>query len=301
MGKARQETEVREQQPHDMDAQDTPAAACGVPEPAPDLEPVPPAQTTASFVYAIGRVEPRFPSLAVEKEVAQVIGREQTAGLTDRQALRSVLTDRSNRYLARQMCWLFTVEGLETYILLPRDPTDVDLLIDALRPEPSVDDVDIVIGVRGPIAPPEACNSLLVPMVIFDQLYSFTCEDLIRELPRPDGQTPEGFRATAEEVFNQIRQVCDNAGSMDEHRALNYLVVRYPAIYARAVEAHAEESALSGVEVRPSPLSGTRSVMDVIFSYVNRRTDFAEKYFVRVDVSEEFPFLVSKLATFYDR
>ncbi len=30
----------------------------------------------------------------------------------------------------------------------------------------------------------------------------------------------------------------------------------------------------------------------VIFSYSNRNTDFTEKSFVRVDVTEEFPFLV---------
>jgi hypothetical protein len=39
----------------------------------------------------------------------------------------------------------------------------------------------------------------------------------------------------------------------------------------------------------------------VIFSYTNRETDVTEKYFVRVDVSEEFPFLVTKMASYYDR
>jgi hypothetical protein len=53
--------------------------------------------------------------------------------------------------------------------------------------------------------------------------------------------------------------------------------------------------------VRPSPLSGTRKIMDCIFSYTNRNTDFTEKFFVRVDVTEEFPFLVAKLSPYYDR
>ena len=35
---------------------------------------------------------------------------------------------------------------------------------------------------------------------------------------------------------------------------------------------------LTGVEARPSPLSGTRKIVDVIFSYTNRNTDFAEKF-----------------------
>ena len=46
---------------------------------------------TPSYVYAIGRIEPRFPRPSVEKEFAQVTGRTETAGLTDRQALQRVL------------------------------------------------------------------------------------------------------------------------------------------------------------------------------------------------------------------
>ena len=75
-----------------------------------------------SYVYAIGRVEVRFPGLAVEKEFAQATGRAETAGLTDRQALHAVLSQRPNRYLIRQLCYVLTIEGLETYLLRPRDP-----------------------------------------------------------------------------------------------------------------------------------------------------------------------------------
>ena len=56
-----------------------------------------------------------------------------------------------------------------------------------------------------------------------------------------------------------------------------------------AAEAFARNASLTGVDVSPSPLSGTRNMVDVIFSYTNRNTDVAEKYFVRVDVTEEFP------------
>src|SRR5437868_1108876 len=73
----------------------------------------------STYVYAVGRVEPRFPSLALEKEFAQAVGRSGTTGLTDRQALQSALSQRTNRYLARQFCWVLTIEGLETYLLAP--------------------------------------------------------------------------------------------------------------------------------------------------------------------------------------
>jgi PatG C-terminal len=255
----------------------------------------------ASFVYAIGSVVPQFPSLAIEKEVAQAVGRTDTAGHTDREALESVLSDRAGRYLARQVCWVFTVEGLETYILVPRDPGDLDMLIEAVRPRPRSTDIDVVIGVRGPVAPPDTCNGLQVPIVVVDQLYSFDRDELIREIPRPEDADEEQFRAAAAELLDRIGQLADNAGATDEHRAINYLAVRYPAIYVRAAEAHAEESSLTGVEVRPSRLSGARTIMDVIFSYTHRRTDVTDKYFCRVDVTEEFPFLVTKLSHFYER
>jgi hypothetical protein len=58
---------------------------------------------------------------------------------------------------------------------------------------------------------------------------------------------------------------------------------------------------MTGVEVRPSRLSGVRKIVDVVFSYANRQTDVAEKYFARVDVTEEFPFLVTKLSPFIER
>jgi hypothetical protein len=93
----------------------------------------------------------------------------------------------------------------------------------------------------------------------------------------------------------------DNAGATDENRALNYLAMRYPAIYARATEQFGRDFSLSGVEVRPSTLSGTRNIADVIFSYTNRNTDYTEKFFVRCDITEEFPFLVTKMSPYFDR
>jgi hypothetical protein len=262
---------------------------------------------------------------------------------------------------------------------------------------------DVVIGVRGPIAPPEMCNGLMVPIVVFDQIYSFDRAALIGAIPMPAndvararhradrldqkidvggiarrqeigfepldredptemarqitvralrqhavegllvglagciraarrlrefllrgetrkarldltdgineggrgaalcGAAAEQFGAAAEETFNRIILMTDNAGATSEHRALNYLAMRYPGIYEKAAAQFANESALSAVDVSASALSGTRELVDVIFSYTNRRHDYTEKCFCRVDVSEEFPFLVTKMSPYYDR
>src|ERR1700730_11974919 len=142
-----------------------------------------------SYVYAIGKVEARFPNLAAEKEFAQATGRTETAGKTEQPTFHTVLSKRENRYLVRQLCWVLSIQGLETYLLLPRDPADIDLLVEAIRPAPSPNDIDVVIGMRGPIAPPEACNGLMEPIVIFDQIYSFDRDTLIKAIPKPE-ETP---------------------------------------------------------------------------------------------------------------
>src|SRR6476469_9793672 len=86
----------------------------------------------ASYVYTHGVISWRFPTIDVEKQVAQVTGRAETAGRTDQQAFHDILSQRENRYLARHLCWILTVQGIETYILQPRDPADIDLLISAV-------------------------------------------------------------------------------------------------------------------------------------------------------------------------
>ncbi len=40
---------------------------------------------------------------------------------------------------------------------------------------------------------------------------------------------------------------------------------------------------------------------DVIYSYTNRNTDVVEKFFVYCDMTEKFPFLITKMSPYYDR
>ncbi len=256
---------------------------------------------SSAYIYALGKVEHHFPSPSVEKELAQVAKHAPTDGLTDRQRLHKVLSERSNRYIVRQLCWVLTIEQQDTYILVPRDPADWDLLVAALRPTPSPMDLDAVIGIRGGIAPPEMCNGLRLPIVSFDQLYHFDSKSLVEAIPPPEKIKPEDFMPAAEELLDRILQMTGNTGAADAHRALNYLAVRDPQIYAKTAEAFARNASLTAVDVRRSQLGGGRNIVEVIFSYTNRTTDVVEKLFTRVDVTDEFPFLVTKMSPYYDR
>jgi hypothetical protein len=111
----------------------------------------------------------------------------------------------------------------------------------------------------------------------------------------------EEFRPSAGELFDRILQMTDNVGATDEHRAVNYLSMRYPQIYTHTADMFAGNFSLTGLEVKPSRLSANRKLVNVIFSYTNRNTDVVEKYYVRVDVTEKYLYLDKKLSPFYDR
>jgi hypothetical protein len=255
----------------------------------------------STYVYAIGHIDVRYPRPSIEKEMAHATGRASTAGLTDRQAFERVLSDRQNRYLARHLCWVLSVQGQETYILSPRDPADLDLLIQAVRSSPDPSDIDVVIGLRGSVAGPDVCNGLLLPVVFFDQVYSFNRDSILKAIPVPQDQDPAKFGDAAAEVFARIIQQSDNPGNTDQTRALNFLAVRDPAIYATAARAFASNASLSSVAVNASPLSGARNIVDVILTFTYRTSGVEEKWFARVDVTEEFPYLVTKMSPYYDR
>lgn len=267
-------------------------ATCGQSTSLPAMSPL--------HVYAIGKVEARFPRLSIEKEYFQAVARLDTRGLTDAEIRHRVFSQREYRYISRRMCWTLSIGGVDAYVLAPHDSADLSLLIDALRAQPSATDIDVVIGSRGPVAPAEVCNGLTLPIVIFDQLYSFDEESLLASLPHPKEIHDEDFKRASKELLTRIMQLADNYGSLDTHRAINYLTVKYPPIYAKLAEAFAKDFSLVGVTATPSLLSGTRAIVDVIYNFRNRTTDFTEKYFVRVDTSEAFPFLLTKLAPYFD-
>ena len=71
---------------------------------------------------------------------------------------------------------------------------------------------------------------------------------------------------------------------------------RYQPVETRAISLSAIPQSM-----QKSPNSAVRKIADVIFAFTNRNTDVTEKFFVRVDVTEEFPFLVTKMSPYYDR
>lgn len=257
-----------------------------------------------SYIYAIGTVMPRFPSLNVEKEFLQSVSMTETQGVPDQSLLYQVLSQGQNLYLAREMCWVFRMEDVDIYLLQPRSYIELNNLIAAIKPSAGRIDFDMVLGVRGPIASPSMCNGLQLPVVTCNQVYSFSYDEFVTAIVKETGAA----RDVAGDMFNQMLQMTDNAGETDEHRALNYITLRYMGIYRMANDmANAANDprkgtyTLTSVNAEPSRLAGTRRVIDVIFAYSERVTGEVVKWFTRVDVTGQFPFLVSKLSRYYSR
>jgi hypothetical protein len=113
-----------------------------------------------TYVYAIGRIAPHFPNLGLEREFAQVLGQVASAGLTDADTMHRVFEDPVYRYIVRQLCWVMSIEGVETYIVEPDVAETTEALVASIPTSPNGSDINVVIGTLGDIAAPEMCNGL---------------------------------------------------------------------------------------------------------------------------------------------
>lgn len=257
-----------------------------------------------SFVYAIGRIHPVFPSRGLEREYQQIVaGTEIKEAATEAEVMHSVLSRAQYQYLTRKLWWTFSVEGIDTYVLAIRHQADLHVLIESLRAARRPRDVDVLIGTRDGIASRHVGHAGHLPLVMVDHAYSFDTASLLHRLEssRPGSSSDKRHSLSAEELFDRVVQLADNAGNSDEHRALNYLAVRYDGIYHKTADAYVRNMTLAGVEVRPSRLSGTRNIVDVILKFADRMTLGEERWFVRVDVTDQFPFVVTPLTQYFER
>jgi len=261
----------------------------------------------SGFVYAIGTIEAEYPNVAIEREMqilAHDIGVEvepdrdlPTKPTEDRNWQHAVLSRdiRRTRYIARQLRWRLTIEDFPVFVLKPGDPSDLDELIQALarpkyaKPErhggkrgaatksPPIEppfghaeDSDVVVGVMGPQTPDGIA-------VLVDQIFNI-----------PPTQLAPGGLA----YFSQL---ADNHGLTDGDRAYNFLTARYTPQLSQS-----QGFELAGVSVTASRL-GTGRVVRAIYTFRNSATAVEKKYFVRVDVTHEFPIIVNPWQAYLER
>lgn len=249
------------------------------------------------YVYAIGRINARFPSIDIEKELAQVVRGTETVNLTDREVLHQVLSQPENAYIAREMCWVFSVGGVEAFTVVPKSGIELAELIGSLALGSQPGATNVLIGTRSPMSlPASACGGLSLPTVLASKIYSFSVDEFVKALPLDKGQVAAG-----QDLLNRITHLIDNVGDLDEHRAVNYLAMRYPAIYSLVIENYARDQSLQGVGISPVSTRSQRRLVDVTLRFVSRKTDVRELYAARVDVTGMFPFMVTALRPVFEK
>jgi len=285
-----------------------------------------------SFVYAVGLLSTQFPDLGVEKEFVQLAGGVSGRDIFERALLHRVLSDPDNLYLARHLCWVFTTQHQDAFTILPRDDAEVSRLVELMEPEQSDDIMHVLIGRITPAVPPGSpCMASGLPAVVADQLHAFTMSQFAQALaaaPRPDepevdsevsgdaraddeaeaemASSPhkptydqQAFRTAVREVLMRLTRRTNNRGLSDEHRALNYLALRYPAVYHAVLDAYQRGKILVDVSARHGHSSNQRLVA-VTLTFRHSRTDIVERYRCLVNVTWEFPFLESRLELSYE-
>jgi hypothetical protein len=104
----------------------------------------------------------------------------------------------------------------------------------------------------------------------------------------------------ATNAFSVLTLLSDNTGQTDEHRAINYLTFKSRALYTKEIEMEGRGFTLNSVTAQPDSLSGSRRIQDVILLYASASTTQVERYFTRIDVTGQFPFMLNDLAIYYD-
>jgi hypothetical protein len=250
------------------------------------------------FVYAIGRVDVRFPSLGIEREYQQRERALQDLPQHPRNARVLAVLER-NPHLASRVSWVFSIGGSPVFALSPSTGSLKEAFFRALAQAHQPDNACVVIGrVGSGFSAPTTYGGLLLSPVAVDQLYVFSAAEWADDLARaaqPALQTRKVdgglFQTVSQGMFREVTSMPENMGTSDGHRALNYLLVQHPGMLLAAAERPGH--VLDRIETRVMQSVGGRRHVAVILSFLDRGTGVPERLSCTVDVTEEWPFVVT--------
>ncbi len=269
-----------------------------------------------TFIYALGRVSYIYPNDSVKNEVNQARFRADIpADMWESEALAKLLSDDNKSefyYLATKLCWIFTLDRMEVYILIPSTATLLDGLINTLTSaardfrkkliqEPTV---DLIIGKKGPISPPGMCGNLVLPLADLDQVSTYKVQDIVKRIKQEWnnklGVPKDSFEKYIDNIFEKMLEAAHNEGATDEQRAVNYLIIRASSIYIESAKLQHRSLMLENISSLPVKDVGTRKIAEVVFDYRSKLPGgLLERYSIKVDVTGQFPFLVSGFSSYY--
>lgn len=264
-------------------------------------------------VYAWGTVEAGFPSLSIEKEFFQAIAPADTAGfdpsdtldlwrlnemVRSSPTLYKVLSRPANLYIAREMCWSLTgPDAGRLWAIRPRDDKEVARLVAAMEPDQNaVKQPQVLLGRRSPTPGNPLCNG--APAITFNQLYSRTAGNLANELMAAYPSLAQSTAQVQPLVADLLAQAPGTGGD-GEARALNYLLLNeldlyyqtYQLLYSRSAP-NSNGYELMALEPLLRQSSDGRKQVDAVLVFQSNDSGNLSRWYYRVDVAGDFPYLV---------
>ena len=257
-------------------------------------------------VYAVGALTAQTPAIWVEKELAQLTAGAHQGDQIEVELLQQVLRNPETAYIGWYLSWVFASEGVDTFTVLPRTDSDLARLAEVLVPAGGEEVVHAVVGRTAPCPGDAPCAASGLPTVQADQVLAFTLQQFAEALPEDANASGKKaaaagraeFESVVRRVFPRLTRGAGNRGLADEHRARNYLALRYPAIYHAVRQAEGEGKILAGIDARHSH-TADRHAVAVRLTVRHPRTDLTEHYQCLVDVTGVFPFLITGLQPVY--
>jgi hypothetical protein len=264
------------------------------------------------FVFVIGYIKAYFSSLSTQKELYQ------SAQLPDSQpsdvpmindeislaqlnqsptlesSLYAMLSQPQNLYLAADLRWtLNNNDDNELYTLIPTSNDRLKQFVSALAP--------VTTDVQAP-SNMSQCPVILVGQKTDDNIIAVS--NIIPAIPQLNSQTKalvNNHNKHLNQLILNILSLNDNCGDNDNDRGLNYALYNNPLIYAKSYDLayvtggkgpNPNGYQLVDVKVK-TQLSGRRLKTLVIFDYQGIDTMAIQSWYCSVDVSGEYPFMLS--------
>jgi hypothetical protein len=255
------------------------------------------AQRTEQYVYAIGRLDVRFPSIGIEREYQQ---RERALADLPQQPrnARILAVLEKNPHLALRVTYVLQIGGTPVFALTPGSGSLKDAFFKALGNAHDTNHSAVVIGRTGGFTNPGATGGLLLSTVSVDQLYVFSASEWAENLAKTSAHVLQSrkvdaghFRTVSQGIFRDVIAMPENMGVSDGHRALNYLLVQHPGMFLAAAERSGH--VLDRIETRLMQTVAGRRHVAVILNFLERTTGVPERVYTTVDVTEEWPFVAS--------
>jgi hypothetical protein len=292
-----------------------PGQPMGAQQMMPGQNTVPGVTRVVGPVLAVGRVRASFPNLGLQREYAEVAGADPEA-LVASSDLKELISQDEYRYLAHQVCWMFTVQSVDVCVVVPRTAEDVNELVSMTADEE--DTVHVLLGQPTTTAAAPDCLNDDLPMVSPVQLLSFTIDEFATALAQrydtdratsetgdvgADGADGTGndprWQGMVRDVFYRLTRRAGTTGFSDEDRARNYVALKDPAVYALIWNALSNGQSLIGIGSREL-VRGGRRLGAVWFSFRHHQTHVVERYETLIDTHNLFCFRAAPLTPTYD-